>query len=56
VYLDRLGGGRVRGKPLRGFEERRLKLYQARLRRRERNLHLRQGTLPLEGGKAVTSN
>ena len=45
-----------RGEPSRRFEERRVKLFQARHRRRERNLQLRQGTLPLEGGEAVTSN
>jgi transposase InsO family protein len=45
-----------RGEPARRFEQRRTKLFQARHRRRERNLHLRQGTLPLEGGEAVTSN
>jgi transposase InsO family protein len=45
-----------RGDPSRRFEERRTKLSQARHRRRERNLHLRQGTLPLEGGEAVTSH
>jgi putative transposase len=45
-----------RGEPSRRFEERRTKLWQARHRRRERNLELRQGTLALEGGEAVTSN
>lgn len=45
-----------RGEPARRFEERRTKLSQARHRRRERNLHLRQGTLPLQGGEAVTSH
>jgi transposase InsO family protein len=45
-----------RGEPPKRFEERRVKLFQARHRRRERNLQLRQGTLPLEGGEAVTSN
>lgn len=45
-----------RGEPTRRFEERRLKLSQARYRRRERNLHLRQGTLPFERGEAVTSD
>jgi putative transposase len=39
-----------RGEPSRRFEERRVKQFQARHRRRERNLELRQGTLPLEGG------
>jgi putative transposase len=43
-----------RGDPSRRFEERRKKLFQARHRRRERNLELRQGTLPLEGGEAVS--
>jgi putative transposase len=42
-----------RGEPSRRFEERRIKLSQARHRRRERNLQLRQGTLPLERGEAV---
>jgi transposase InsO family protein len=45
-----------RGEPSKRLEERRVKLFQARHRRRERNLQLRQGTLPLEGGEAVTSN
>ena len=45
-----------RGEPSKRFEERRVKLCQARHRRRERNLQLRQGTVPLEGGEAVTSN
>ncbi len=45
-----------RGNPARRFEERRVKLYQARHRRRETNLNLRQGTLPLEGGEAVSPN
>ena len=40
-----------RGEPSRRFEERHVKLYQARHRRRERNLQLRQGTSPLEGGR-----
>lgn len=43
-----------RGDPKARFEERRRKLFQARHRRRERNLNLRQGTMPLEG-EAVTS-
>jgi transposase InsO family protein len=43
-----------RGEPSKRFEERRVKLFQARHRRRERNLELRQGTLPLEGGEAVS--
>jgi transposase InsO family protein len=45
-----------RGEPSRRFDERRTKLSQARHRRRERNLQLRQGTLPLEGGEAATSH
>lgn len=45
-----------RGDPAKRFEERRVKLSQARHRRRERNLELRQGTLPLESGEAVSSN
>jgi putative transposase len=45
-----------RGEPSKRYEERRIKLFQARHRRRERNLQLRQGTLPLEGGEAVTSS
>jgi transposase InsO family protein len=45
-----------RGEPSKRFEERRVKLSQARHRRRERNLQLRQGALPLEVGEAVTSN
>lgn len=45
-----------RGEPSRRLEERRTKLYQARHRRRERNLELRQGTLALEGEETVTSN
>lgn len=40
-----------RGEPAKRQEERRVKLSQARHRRRERNLELRQGTLPLEGGR-----
>jgi hypothetical protein len=40
-----------RGDPQRRCEERRGKLFQARPGRRERNLELRQGTLPLEGGR-----
>lgn len=43
-----------RGEPSRRFAERRVKLSQARHRRRERNLQLRQGTLPLGGGEAVS--
>jgi transposase InsO family protein len=45
-----------RGDPRHRFEERRVKQFQARHRRRERNRELRQGTLPLEGGEAVSSN
>jgi transposase InsO family protein len=43
-----------RGEPPKRFEERRVKLFQARHRRRERNLQLGQETLPLEGGEAVS--
>jgi putative transposase len=43
-----------RGEPSVRFEERRVKLFQARHRRREQNLKLRQGTLPLEGAEAVS--
>lgn len=43
-----------RGEPARRFEERRVKLFQARHRRRERNLEVRQGTLPLERVEAVS--
>lgn len=43
-----------RGEPKRRFEERRVKLFQARHRRREQNLKLRQGTLPLEGGEVIS--
>ena len=43
-----------RGEPSRRFEERRVKLYQARHRRREANLKLRQETLPLEAGETVS--
>jgi transposase InsO family protein len=45
-----------RGKPAEKYEERRLKLAQARHRRRERHLQLRQGTLPYaaEGTVAKT--
>lgn len=45
-----------RGEPAKRYEERRVKLFQARHRRRERNLELRQPTLPLGAGEAVTSN
>lgn len=43
------------GDPATRFEQRRRKLSQARYHRRERNLNLHQGTLPLEGEEAVTS-
>lgn len=43
-----------RGEPSRWFEERRVKLYQARHRRREANLKLRQETLPLKAEEAVS--
>jgi hypothetical protein len=45
-----------RGNPSKRFEERRPKLFRARHRRRELNLRLRQPTLPLEEGEAVTSD
>jgi putative transposase len=45
-----------RGDPESRSEGRRFELLRARHRRRERNLELRQGTLPLEGGEAVTSH
>jgi transposase InsO family protein len=48
--------GFYRGDPQQRFEQRRVKLYQARHRRGERNLELQQGALPLKGGEAVTSN
>ena len=43
-----------RGDPLSRFQERQQKLYRARHQRREKNLKLRQPTLPLEGGEAVS--
>ncbi|MHA1574309.1 MAG: hypothetical protein ACTSX8_09970 [Alphaproteobacteria bacterium] len=42
-----------RGAPEVLYEERRLKLAQARQRRREENLRLRQRTLPLESVEVV---
>lgn len=42
-----------RGKPAEKYEARRLKLAQARHRRRERNLHLPQGTLPYAAGETI---
>jgi Integrase core domain len=45
-----------RGDPARRYEERRVKLFQARHRSRERNFALRQGTLPLMDEETVTSN
>lgn len=44
-----------RGDPASRYEERRVKLYQARHQRRERNLELRQPTLPFEGGEVVST-
>jgi hypothetical protein len=44
-----------RGNPPRRFEERRVKLFWARHCRREKNLELRQPTLPLESGETVSS-
>lgn len=43
-----------RGDPLSRFLERQKKLFRARHERREKNLKLRQPTLPLEAGEAVT--
>ena len=45
-----------RGHPTSLHEERRRKLATARHRRRERNLELRQPTLPLEGGPPVANS
>jgi transposase InsO family protein len=45
-----------RGNPEARYAERRTKLAQARHRRRERNLDLKQGTLPLTEGETVASN
>jgi transposase InsO family protein len=45
-----------RGDPQQKYQERRQKLAQARHRRRETNLKLRQPTLPLESREAVSSN
>jgi hypothetical protein len=45
-----------RGNPEARYAERRTKLAQARHRRRERNLELKQGTLPLTEGETVASN
>ncbi len=42
-----------RGEPEVLYEERRRKLAQARHRRREENLRLRQRTLPLESAEGV---
>jgi putative transposase len=44
-----------RGNPEQRREERRRKLAQARHRRRERNLGLQQGTLPLTAGEVVAN-
>lgn len=44
-----------RGDPAARYAERRQKLAAARHRRRERNLGLEQGTLPLEAGERVAS-
>jgi hypothetical protein len=40
-----------RGELSRRFEDRRARLFRARHHRRERDLGLRQGTLPLERGR-----
>ncbi len=45
-----------RGDPTTRYEERRVKLFQARHQRRERNLELRQRSLPLEGGEVDSSS
>ena len=42
-----------RGDPARLYEERRRKMAEARHRRREKNLKLRQPTLPLESREGV---
>ena len=44
-----------RGDPSAKYEERRLKLAQARHRRRERNLQLQQGTLPYPAAGTVAT-
>ena len=44
-----------RGNPAAKYEERRLKLAQARHRRRERNLQLPQGTLPYAAERTVAT-
>ena len=45
---------RLRGDPAKRHEERRTKLQQARHARRERNLNLRQPTLPMETSEPLT--
>ena len=45
-----------RGDPAARYAERRQKLVEARHRRRERNLGLEQGTLPLEAAEKVASD
>ena len=45
-----------RGEPAAMHEARRVKLAAARHRRREKNLELRQPTLPLEGGPSVANS
>ena len=45
-----------RGNPEQRFAERRRKLAEARHRRRERNLGLRQPTLPYQAGEAVAND
>jgi hypothetical protein len=44
-----------RGNPEERKEEQRRKLAQARHRRKEKNLSLQQGTLPLTAGEAVAN-
>jgi len=48
--------GYYRGNPAAHFEERRRKLAEARHKRRELNLRLKQRTLPLEEGKPVAND
>jgi transposase InsO family protein len=43
-----------RGDPKKRHEERRVKLFQARHRRRELNLELKQRTLPIDGGEVLS--
>ena len=45
-----------RGDPKACHEERRRKLAEARHRRKEKNLELKQRTIPFEAGEPVSSN